>query len=664
LETEKFLRHALSSRADQTFLWVNFVLQHLEESLLASKKDFQKIIDTLPRDLESIYERFLQRIPDHAQAHATKLLHLLIASSRQLTLAEVNIAFTIQPDHRTSAELQADCQPAMAHTLHGILGPFARISASKVSLVHQSAKEFLLELALRSPDTLAGIYGINPAKAALILASTSIHYLLLEDFAVDQFSIRRPSLETGSIKSLASVEGIEVIQFEPFDLGEDMILKDQDTLQAQACATLTEQYEFFDYAATHWAEHLSACETIAPQALLEAVARLTEKQGYHFSNWFKYMWFKRELDYTFPKDFDAAMVAAFFNLPTLLQNSLQRHDSYDQTSKDRALFWSCRMGCVDAAAILLRSGADPNSKVVDRQTPLGVACQQGYFAIVEYLLAERRTDVNLKGKLGRSALSFAAGNGHPHVVQILLNNEGCRPDEQDDSHWTPLFWAVGGNHMDIIAELLIKGRSDVNHCDRSGRSVISWAAGDGLVQPLKYLLKYSLADPNLKDSKGRSPLSWAAGNGQVEAVNVLMRDHRVEKSSVDLKGRNAISWACGGGHESTLRTLIKYSPTGIDDIDVDGWTPLAWALNNRSLTLVEVLMSTGAVDIERQDLDGRTPLLWAASYGYAEVVQYLLSEGATAKTADKSGQTPLGWAQLYGHLDVINELLASSGEIH
>jgi hypothetical protein len=85
------LEQCLYAKADQTFLWVTVVLQHLERSLLASEKDFKRIVNELPRDLETLYERFLESIPIEHQQLAIKLLHIIAGSSRPLTLDEIGV---------------------------------------------------------------------------------------------------------------------------------------------------------------------------------------------------------------------------------------------------------------------------------------------------------------------------------------------------------------------------------------------------------------------------------------------------------------------------------------------------------------------------------------------------------------------------------------------
>lgn len=85
-------------------------------------------------------------------------------------------------------------------------------------------------------------------------------------------------------------------------------------MEAATCASFASRYAFFDCAAIHWGEHLSACEESAPDDIQEAVMRLTSKNSFVLTNWIKYFWVQTGIEYQFPENFDTFIVSAFFNL--------------------------------------------------------------------------------------------------------------------------------------------------------------------------------------------------------------------------------------------------------------------------------------------------------------------------------------------------------------
>ena len=76
----------------------------------------------------------------------------------------------------------------MLYILQAVLGPLVRVSGSKVALVHQSAKEFILHRVGSGDGVLPpAIRAINTKGCALTIASACVKYVLLDDFAEDFF---------------------------------------------------------------------------------------------------------------------------------------------------------------------------------------------------------------------------------------------------------------------------------------------------------------------------------------------------------------------------------------------------------------------------------------------------------------------------------------------
>ncbi|KAF2848626.1 hypothetical protein T440DRAFT_500299 [Plenodomus tracheiphilus IPT5] len=668
IRSKQYLEQVLYSKSDQNFLWLNLVLHSLETTKRASKNEFERIINTFPEGLEDTYSSFIRGISSEDREDAGKFFRLLIGGSRYLTLGEMDTAFTIDQEHKVVADLEKDSQFSISSTLQNIVGPLVSIKGenqssnedSKVSLIHQSAKEYLTELAPRSTDKIVQSFAVSLADAALSISQSCMRYLLLQDFRWDVFAPERTSLDSSSTISFPSFPFTEFDTADlasPFTLDDHLSLDDlfkdpQTTMDEERCTLIAHEYKFFDYAATSWAEHYSLCEHIAPKDTLESVHRLTAASSSVLTNWFRYYWIRKNMGYPFPGNFEKIELAAFFNLPKLLAKTLADADYENEAGKVRALSWAAKMSSLDSIRLLLQYGTNPNAVGLDRQTPLTIAAQYGHLDSVTILLNDPHTVTNLRGKSRRSALSFAAGNGHLEIVEALLESGAFRQDDQDDMTWTPIFWAVQGDYP-VIVQLLLKQPSiDINQVDKAGRSVLSWASGEGNLGALKILLLHPSVDLNLKDTKGRSPLSWAAGNGKREVVSILMHKPGVDKATKDNGLRNAISWACQGGHTDTLRTLLKNKCTGEDDVDIDNWTPLLWALFVQSPRTVEVLLSTRRVQIDREDGYGRTALIWAASYGYLDVVQLLVSWGASLSIMDQRGQTAADVAKSAGQIEV------------
>jgi len=671
-EIQDFLQQTLLSQSGQTFLWIHLVLESLQNSPLSSKKDLQDVISRTPAKLEAAYLTFLSAIPPGVQDAASKLLKLVLGSSRPLSLDEINIAYTIDPSHRTAQNVTSSCQTAMPYTLQAVLGPLVRVSDSKVALVHQSAKEFILQRVGSEDDGLSPeLRAIDIEDCALAIASACVEYLLLNDFSEDFFDPNNsPTLTTSDAsdsyeRSPSSTSALNIWDENAEDLGADMLFRDSGALDEEICQVLVSKYAFYQYAALHWTEHLALCEASAPLQLRDAAKGLLGLGTNNSSNWLRFSFADAAArDKSVPGSRGAIVLAAYFNLHETLKDLLGSQEAVPQQDLDHALFWGAEQGHARIVDTLLNAGANPNAQVSGRRTALIASSENDHRDCVATLLVCDRTDPNTRGNKGRTALSYACGYGHSEIVQALLSRDDCKPDQEDDSGSTSLFWAVGGGHTSVVSTLLALSSDrvvDVNHSNKEGRTAVSWAAGGGRDDVLRTLLKARGIDVNLKDKLGRSPLAWAARNGCTTVVRLLMRHSKVDKGSLDNDQRNAISWACEGGRVDTLRMLLKYACPGVDDRDVDGWTPLAWAIQTNSPETVDTLISTRAVDLERGDHSRRTALSWAVEYGHLEVVRTLLRAGANPKTSNETGITPLSTAEKLGREDLREELLSYLG---
>jgi len=77
-------------------------------------------------------------------------------------------------------------------------------------------------------------------------------------------------------------------------------------------------------------------------------------------------------------------------------------------------------------------------------------------------------------RLQRSPLSWAAGNGEPEVIKILLNVAGINPNLVNVSGRTPLSWAAGNGHKECVTKLLIESEEvKVNTADNRSQTPLS-----------------------------------------------------------------------------------------------------------------------------------------------------------------------------------------------
>jgi protein SERAC1 len=145
------------ARADRTFLWVTLIIDLLEEKAEAgaSRRELEAILQS--RDIDTIYAELLSGRPDGPKAR--KLLSLILAAERPLSVTELSIALAIQPEHYTFDDTDRPRRPGpytfkdveydlvfpFETHLKSLCGHFIRVIKNEVYLVHATAREFLLE---------------------------------------------------------------------------------------------------------------------------------------------------------------------------------------------------------------------------------------------------------------------------------------------------------------------------------------------------------------------------------------------------------------------------------------------------------------------------------------------------------------------------------------
>ncbi|CAG8945733.1 unnamed protein product [Penicillium salamii] len=132
------VRCHLLSNAHGTFLWVALVCEQLKKG---KARNANKLLNTFPAGLNPLYERMMEHIRDGEDAEDAELckrtLAVVAIVYRPITLDELPALVKI-PDHvsrkdQDLTDLIADC------------GSFLSLRGRTVSLVHQSATDFLLK---------------------------------------------------------------------------------------------------------------------------------------------------------------------------------------------------------------------------------------------------------------------------------------------------------------------------------------------------------------------------------------------------------------------------------------------------------------------------------------------------------------------------------------
>ncbi|XP_029653794.1 ankyrin repeat domain-containing protein 27-like isoform X1 [Octopus sinensis] len=147
-------------------------------------------------------------------------------------------------------------------------------------------------------------------------------------------------------------------------------------------------------------------------------------------------------------------------------------------------------------AIMNQSAVEVNPRNKDGQTPLQLACYNGYLHTVELLLGHNGIDANVVNNNGDTPLHMAVRGRQYKVVCAMLSKDSVQLDIKNHQKVTPLLLAVSIGHLEMVHQLIAKG-ADVNVVNNEGNNCLHLAVKSrrrfhSEVEPLSILDKVSL----------------------------------------------------------------------------------------------------------------------------------------------------------------------------
>jgi len=302
-----------------------------------------------------------------------------------------------------------------------------------------------------------------------------------------------------------------------------------------------------------------------------------------------------------------------------------------------------------------------------------------------------RSKFEIQDEDGRTPLSWAAGNGHSEIVQLLLDNGGVDIRAQDSTGRTPLSWAAGNGHTAAIKLLLAKDEADVHLlfiADRyHGWTPLEWAIKNDRQAEALLLLTEILDNPDLANCVLPAMWPWwiatTEGKLPTEPLPItpdefdmlferwrrlsLIQNADSSQSNLNVITDSLLIFAACQGRSNLMTELIRSpDPPSWNHLDIypfRGPGPKAYGY-----ILEQALLAAGkhghvatvriVLGRLHPESKGRTPLSYAVRYGYVDAARALLDAGEDPEYLDGGG-TALWWAVEKGKLAMVDLLLSN-----
>lgn len=139
------------AKASGSFLWVKLALNNIRDNG-HTKDDIRAALTEIPEGMEPLYERMIEIIasqPLKPRRMATRILTLAVCSFRPLKISELEVA--LKPEFKDFVNLR--------NTVEEVCGHFVVVNKSTVTLIHQTAHQFLLYKTSDLPIKVVGHEG-------------------------------------------------------------------------------------------------------------------------------------------------------------------------------------------------------------------------------------------------------------------------------------------------------------------------------------------------------------------------------------------------------------------------------------------------------------------------------------------------------------------------
>ena len=153
---------------------------------------------------------------------------------------------------------------------------------------------------------------------------------------------------------------------------------------------------------------------------------------------------------------------------------------------------------------LLSKGVSPNTTDPKGEPMLNLAIKDRSDDVIQLLIFNKATDVDLSNKYGETPLMIASIEGNLPVVKMLIKQRNARIDHIG---WTPLHYASAKGQLEV-AQYLISNGAIIDSLSPGNTTPLMMSVQSGNEELIKLLLDKG-ADLRLKNSQGFTAIDIA-----------------------------------------------------------------------------------------------------------------------------------------------------------
>ncbi len=506
-----YLEERLSSMTHHNYLWPILILEEIRSAYAVTKKQIDTVVDRLPGSIDAAYSAILNRSTNIPLAK--RLLHIVLAAKRPLTVLEVNVALYMSENCKSYDDLDIESEPSFRKRLRNLCGLFVSVKDSQVYLFHQTARAFLVSRSSelnantqRFPTTVPWKNEFSDEESDLVLGETCMWLLQLM------------SLSVGSVL-----------------IGNFRYIHDKPVYDDYCGSN-----PLLTYAVHYWTAHIRRVKVLPP-ATLHLAMSLCDTGRRRFRGW------------STGSSLRPLNVASRSRIPTIVKAILESGEDANAIDERGETAMMAAMSLhepetaelVEVMDLLLKSGASLGEGNKTGYNALRRAVSMKWTSVIRLLL-EYGAFVHVEDHQGQIALHLATRRGKHEVVTLLLT-AGIDIGAGNLRGFTALHYVIRMCSVEGT-ELLINAGADVEATDDLGNTPLHIACSkyfgmeeEGRAEPRKVLEVLLQAKPNLeaRDKEGHTALNIARENGHLDVVKVLQ-----DAGALDWEDREGMQVGC------------------------------------------------------------------------------------------------------------------------